>query len=90
MAATSLEDRALLQFDRLLKEGELLWTENSPRRIEGEPFDVSISRMPASMPYKSTNITSVRVPGVGQPPIQTPRQRTIQIHFLPRLPRQRW
>lgn len=51
MTATTLEDQALLQFDRLLKQGELLWSENSPRRIEGEPFDFEF-RVSASLQSK--------------------------------------
>ncbi|KAI5360339.1 putative Ap4A phosphorylase 1/2, ATP adenylyltransferase, HIT-like superfamily [Septoria linicola] len=39
MGSTELEDQALLQFDRLLRRGELLWSENTARRIYGDPFD---------------------------------------------------
>lgn len=38
----ALEKRALEQFDRLCRKGDLLWAENSPRLHASEPFDVSI------------------------------------------------
>jgi hypothetical protein len=38
---SSLERKALAQFDRLVETGELFWTEVIPRYVSSTPFNVS-------------------------------------------------
>jgi hypothetical protein len=36
-----LKDHVLAQFDKLVREGEIIWQDTKPRYILATPFDVS-------------------------------------------------